>query len=306
MTRRELLAGAAAAPALWGRTRIRRARISAITDEIGETAADAIAFARRYDLQWVELRRVPEARREYALLSEPEVKTAAIALERHGLKVSFLNTSLLKFTWPGTEYVRQKQEAAAVREKRLAAEKARFDRRMEDLRTAIRNAHILGTDKIRVFTGLRTAEPRAQFPRIADVLGEMAEAAGKEKIYLLVENEGACNVASSAELADLLKMLPSRWIGLNWDPQNTLGTKEAPFPEGYQLLPTNRILNVQVKGKGIMPDSPEKLDWKAIVQALERDNYRGKLGLETHIFDGTLIESSHVSMKELLRIVGEV
>jgi sugar phosphate isomerase/epimerase len=63
---------------------------------------------------------------------------------------------------------------------------------------------------------------------------------------------------------------------------------------------------VQIKGKGIMPASSQKLDWKAIFQALVRDDYEGKIGLETHIFDGTLIEASHISMKEILRIVGEL
>jgi L-ribulose-5-phosphate 3-epimerase len=305
MTRRELIA-AAATPALWGRTRIGRAQLSAITDEIAKTADEAIAFARRYDLRWVELRRVPETRREYAWLPEPEVKAAAASLKRHGLRVSFLNTSLLKFTWPGTQYVRRREETPEARDKRLAAEQLRFDRRLDDLRTAIRNARILGVDKIRVFTGMRVAEPRALFPRITEVLGEMAEIAGREKMYLLVENEGACNVASSAELAGLLQTLPSQWIGLNWDPQNTLGTNEIPFPHGYELLPKKRILNVQVKGRGVMPGSPDRLDWKAIVQALQRDGYRGRIGLETHIFDGTLIDAAHVSIKELLRIVGEL
>lgn len=306
MTRRELLAGAASAAALHGKSRIDRTSLSPITDEIGKTADDAVAFARHYGLEWVELRVVPETRKEYAFLPEPEVKAAAASLKRHGLRVSFLNSSLLKAAWPGTEPVRRRRETPEALAKRLAAGEARFNRRLEDLRTAIRNAHILGVDKIRVFTGARVADPRALFPRIADVLGEMAFVAEREKIHLAIENEGSCNIASSAELADILKALPSKWIGLNWDPQNTLGTREIPFPDGYEMLPKKRILNVQVKGRGIMPSSDQRLDWKAIIQALQRDNYKGKIGLETHIFDGTLIEASHVSIKELLRIVDEV
>ena len=202
--------------------------------------------------------------------------------------------------------MRKRQETPEAKAKREAAEKARFDRRMEDLKTAIRNAHILGVDKVRVFTGVRVAEPHTVFPRIAEVIGEMAYVAGKEKIYLAIENEGSCNVASSQELADILKMIPSKWVGLNWDPQNTLGTKEKPFPDGYNVLPRKRMLNVQIKGKGVMPASDQKLDWKAIMQALQKDGYAGKIGLETHIFDGTLIEAAHVSIKEILRIVGEL
>ena len=44
----------------------------------------------------------------------------------------------------------------------------------EDFQQAFRAAHILGTDKIRVFTFLRTAEPEKLHQQIADVIGEMA------------------------------------------------------------------------------------------------------------------------------------
>ena len=55
-----------------------------------------------------------------------------------------------------------------------------------------------------------------------------------------------------------------------------------------------------------MPESPEKEDWRAILRALDRDGYKYKIGLETHIFDGTLIPAAHKSMEEIMRIVGEV
>ena len=55
-----------------------------------------------------------------------------------------------------------------------------------------------------------------------------------------------------------------------------------------------------------MPASPEKEDWKAIMAALEKDGYAGKIGLETHLFDGTLIAAAHTSMQEMLRIVREL
>jgi sugar phosphate isomerase/epimerase len=239
-------------------------------------------------------------------LSEPELRAEAAAFRNAGLKVSFLNTSLMKFTWPGSEAVRKRQETTEARTLRLANEAAKFERRMEDLRKAVNAAHILGTDKIRVFTGMRVADPRAMMPRIADVLGVMAFAAEKEEVQLLVENEGACNVATSAELTELLKLLPSKAIGINWDPQNVRAHNEVAYPEGYNLLPKQRIGNVQIKGKGVMPDSDQKLDWKAIMAAMDRDGYKGKFGLETHIFDGTLIPSSHTSIKEIFRIVDEV
>ena len=283
-----------------------RSRLSAITDEIGKTAADSIAFAKQYGLQFVELRSVPETRKEYAFLPEPDLKATAASFAANGLKVSFLNSSMLKFQFPGTETPRRQQETEERRAARQAAGAKRFENRAEELKRAINAAHIVGTDKLRVFTGTRVADPKSIFPRLADILGEMAFVADREKVTLLVENEGSCNVATSTELVDLMKLLPAKGIGINWDPQNELGHKVTPFPDGYNLLPKKRILNVQVKGKGVMPESDQTLDWLAIVRQLDKDGYKGKIGLETHIFDGTLIQAAHTSIREMIRIVEAV
>jgi hypothetical protein len=287
-----------------------KTRISAITDEIGLTTTDAIAFAHQYGLQFIEIRNPPKnepnGKKEYFALTEAEIKADAVRFSTEGLKVSFVNTSLMKFTWPGTEAARKRTEDAAAREKRLAAEKVRWDNRLEDLKRAIRCAQMMGCDKLRVFAGTRVEDPKSMYSRIAETIGgEMAAVAEKEKVYLLLENEGSQNIATSAELADVMKLMPSKWVGFNWDPHNAYG-KETSYPDGYNLLPKKRMLNVQVKGKGIMPASPEKEDWKAIMTALDKDGYKGKIGLETHLFDGTLIAAAHTSMEEMIHIVGEI
>jgi hypothetical protein len=309
MTRRELLAaaGAACALPLQARTHWDKSRISAITDEIGNTTEESIAFAHEYALRNVEIRdrHTAQSRKEYFTLPEAEIKADAIRFKQEGLKVSFINTSLMKFTWPGMEPPRRRPEDPAARERRLANEKARFDRRMEDLQKAIHCAQWMGCDKVRIFTGTRLTEPRSAFQQVAEVLGPMANAAEKEKVYLLIENEESQNVATTAELADIMKLIPSKWIGMNWDPHNAYGI-ETSYPDGYKLLPQKRLLNIQVKAKGVMPTSPEKEDWKAIMTALDHDGYTQKLGLETHVFDGTLIAAAHASMDEILRIVGEL
>ena len=298
MTRRELIAaGALCATRAWARTHIDKFSISAITDEIGHSTDQSIAFAHGYGLKFVEIRNPAGTRKEYFSLTEPEIKVDAVLFTNEGLKVSFVNTSLLKFAWPGMEPARKKPEEPAARDKRLAAEKARWDRRMEDLGKAC--------DKVRVFTGSRVAEPAAEFQRIADQIGEMALTAEREKVYLLIENEMSQNVGTAAELAAVLKLIPSKWVGCNWDPHNAYG-REAAFPDGYNAVPRNRTLNIQIKAKGVMPSSPEKEDWKTIFEALERDGYKHKIGLETHIFDGTLIAAAHTSMDEILHIVGQL
>ena len=307
MTRRDLLAAtcAACASPLWARARMDKSRISAITDEIGLSTEESIEFAHHYGLHFVEIRNPAGSKKEYFSLTEAEIKTDAMWFAREGLKVSFVNTSLLKFAWPGSEPARKRPEEPAAREKRLAAEKARWDGRMADLQKAIRCAQIMGCDKVRVFTGTRVDDPNSMYQQIADTLGAMAKTAEREKVYLLIENEGSQNIATSAELADIMNLIPTKWVGMNWDPHNAYG-KETSYPDGYNLLPKKRILNIQVKGKGVMPSSPEKEDWKGIMTSLMRDGYPYKIGLETHLFDGTLIQAAHASMEEILRIVNEV
>jgi sugar phosphate isomerase/epimerase len=307
MLRREFIAVMAAAPLLAAaknniaKNHIGRSRFSAITDEIAATPADAIAFAHKYGLRYVELRDVPGAKVHYCKLPEADLKAAAKEFQQNGLKVSFFNTPYLKITLPGTEPVRKREETPENRQKRLANHQAEFDRRVEDWKQGIRAAQILGATQMRIFTFSRVADPTAVEQRIADVLGELALISEKEHVRMLVENEGSCNVATSSELASMMKLLPEKSVGLNWDPHNALSFKEVAYPDGYQVLPKKRICNVQTKGKSLL-EANDKIDWAGIFHALERDGYRGQVGLETHYFDGTKIEKSHLSMQEMLRI----
>ncbi|HEU5021089.1 MAG TPA: sugar phosphate isomerase/epimerase family protein [Bryobacteraceae bacterium] len=299
LSRRQVLAGAAvlaaASPLSAFKSRITKASISAITDEIGKTQAEAIDFAHHYGLSCVELRNIPETRKEVAKMTEPEVKAVAAQLGLAKLKVTFLNTSLLKFNWPGL------QQAGAAK----PAEQKRWDSRKQDVETALRAANILGVDKVRVFTGKRVAHPETVYKLIAQTMEELLPMAEKAKVHLLIENEYSQNIGNSAESRDIMAMLPSKWIGLNWDPGNAQFLKEKPFPDGYALVPKDRILNIQFKAQNTL-DGPDKMDWKAVLEALEKDNYKYKLGLETHGDAAKRMEHAHASMEEMLRIVGSL
>jgi sugar phosphate isomerase/epimerase len=97
-------------------------------------------------------------------------------------------------------------------------------------------------------------------------------------------------------------MVPSKAVGLNWDVDNAHTMGETPLPDGYALLPKERIHNVQIKGRSVL-DYPQKLDWAAIFDALASDGFKGCAGLETHIFGPTQVQKSHESMAAILKIV---
>jgi sugar phosphate isomerase/epimerase len=298
MTRRQLLAGAAAlavAAPLSAKTRITKASISAITDEIGNTQAEAIDFAHQYGMSFIELRNLPESKKEFAKMTEPELKRSAVELASAKLKVSFLNTSMMKFNWPGLD------PAATV----TPINQKKWDSRKDDLANALLAANILGCDKVRVFTGSRVAHPETTYKLIVQTLEEFIPMAEKARVHLLIENEYSQNIGNSAESRDILGMLPSKTIGLNWDPGNAQELKEIPFPDGYALVPKDRILNIQFKASNTLY-GPDKMDWKGVLEALEKDNYEYKLGLETHGDAALRMEHAHASMDEMMHVVGRL
>lgn len=62
-------------------------------------------------------------------------------------------------------------------------------------------------------------------------------------------------------------------------------------------------MNVQIKAKSLLPQYNQIIDWGGIFDALANDGYPGRVGLETHIFDGTLIEAAHKCLAEIRRIL---
>jgi sugar phosphate isomerase/epimerase len=292
LTRRDLLAYSTAMLSARGmhaaKAYITKDRISAITDEIGLTQADAIAFAKQHGLQWVELRNVPGSNREFAFLTEPELKRFAAELAANKLKVSLLRTSLLKFPWPPDPN----------------ADAKRWDRRRDDLVRAITAAQIFGVDKIRVFTGARLADPAMAYPAIVRTMEELIPPAENAKIRLVIENEPSQNIGTCAELKAIMDLLPSKSIGFNWDPQNALALNETGWPTGYVRLPKARMLNVQIKAEGLS-GGPRQINWRAVMEAMERDGYQGEISVATEIFDGTF-EKANDAIREVMHIVGKL
>jgi sugar phosphate isomerase/epimerase len=115
--------------------------------------------------------------------------------------------------------------------------------------------------------------------------------AGKKGIILVLENEAACNTATGAEAAAVLKAVKSPYLMLNWDPGNAVTRDEKAYPDGYNLLPKDRIghchckdANKKADGKGYewAPMGGGIIDWVGQFQALHRDGYKYAVSLETH------------------------
>lgn len=297
LSRRQLISAALLALEARAGNKLDRSRLSVLTDEIG-TLDEAIAFAKQYRLKWVEIR-------AYRPKTQAELAEIHNKLDAAGLGVSFYNSALLKFTYPGTTPVKWEDFYENLYKKDGVTPEQLFARRDQDFRNAIDSAKALGAKRIRVFTYWRVADPSSMLPVFAKTIRTMTATAASHGIELCVENEYATNTGTTAETAALLQRVPG--LKLNWDPQNSLTLGERGlFPSGYGQIPKGRIANVQIKSAGLIGPG-DSVDWPGIFRALERDGYAGCFGLETHTLKGPEINvpASHQCMKRLLELVGE-
>jgi sugar phosphate isomerase/epimerase len=305
MTRRELLAAALTATMVRAAGESKVSHLAAINDEVGLTPVEALAFAKQYGLQWLEMRAamIPGKHAYYETQPASSLKETRKLLADNGIRVSVLDSSLLKFTLPGT--VSTKKEDFYVKYFAEAGldDAALYRTRIDMLKRSIESAHALDTRDIRVFSCWRVAEPASIVPRIAEILAEMADVARQANCRLLIENEGSCNVATSDETVEIMRLVPSPGLGLNWDPQNGMALEPVPFPGGYAKLPKSRIGNVHVKAEGLFgPKHP--LDWGPIMHAMLADGYTGRFTLETHRgHNEANVTASHECMEKMIQLV---
>ncbi len=112
----------------------------------------------------------------------------------------------------------------------------------------------------------------------------------------------SCNTATGAEAAKVLSVVKSPYLMLNWDPGNAATHDEKPYPDGYDLLPKDRIGHCHCKdavkkpnGKGYdwSPMGRGIIDWVGQFKALKRDGYQFAVSLETHWGVRALPRSRH-------------
>ncbi len=101
-------------------------------------------------------------------------------------------------------------------------------------------------------------------------------------------------------------------LGVIWDPANASILGETPYPEGYALLPPERIIHVHAKDCVVTGHSPTwgplgemMVDWKGQIEALVRDGYSGAISLETHWRgpNGDRLEASTICGRNLRALV---
>ena len=309
--RREFLAGAAAMTVASVTSRFARAndsnspfRVSVINDEISQDFGHACEVAsKEFGMGWIELRSM--WKKNIVALDEKEVAEAKRLVEKYQLKVTDIASPLFKVDWPGapkSKYSEAKSFGADFP----------ISKQDEVLERAIELAKAFGTDRVRCFDFWRLEDQKPYRAAIDDKLREAAAKCEKKGMILVLENEPACNTATAAESVKVLDAVQSRSFMLNWDPGNAAASGEIPYPDGYKLLPKDRIGHCHCKdtvkkGKGYdwAPMGGGMIDWAGQFKALKRDGYHFAVSLETHWSGGGSPEEcsrkSWAGMKKLLQ-----
>ena len=283
-------------------------KLGIITDEVASDLGKVLSdFYPKYQLRWAEIRNVKLGGKSecvYKTASPEQVKQIREQLDQAGVKVSVLDTGVYKIALPGTQPLGENAHD-------LNPVQGEYGRQLEELKRAAEVAHALGTDKIRIFTFKRVADPTAIFDRIVEELQKALTVAKEQNVTLLVENEFDCNVGTGGETAKLFKAITDRRLMHNWDPGNCMEAGEEPFPKAWDQLDHSRISHIHLKdstGKGWKPIGGGKIDFVGQFHALKKMQYSGTLSLETHYRNAQKdpYTSSVESMDGLVRVLKQV
>jgi L-ribulose-5-phosphate 3-epimerase len=258
-------------------------RLAVINDEITQDFEKACQIvAVDFGLSWIELRSMWS--KNVTELNPKELGDAKKILDEHKLGVTDIASPLFKTDWPGAPQSPQSETRDQFH--------ANFDANAQNklLEKCIELTKTFNTDRIRCFDFWRLDDPKPYRAAINAKLQAAAEQCAKDGVILVLENEMSCNTATGEEAASILKAIPNKNFMLNWDPGNAAALGSTPYPNGYDLLPKDRIGHCHCKD--VVPKADHKYDWAPVgggvvdwvgqLKALQRDGFHFGLSLETH------------------------
>jgi len=242
---------------------MQRFHIGAVTDVFSPDVAVAAPAMRQLGMRGAELRTING--RNILEADKEELDRALQSLRENHLEVIAVASPLLKCKledWTA-------QSALAERAFEIAAR--------------------AGAKIVRVFSGLRVAEPEKAFERVVDLLQDLSDKAAQRKLIIAIENDRACNIATAQEMAGVLAAIDHSNLRVVWDPAAAYISGEKPFPSGYQMLDATRIALVHAKDCTLEGHKPVweplgegDIDWQGQIDALAEDHYEGFINLETY------------------------
>jgi len=244
-------------------------QLAVFTDEISQDLEKALAVAREFNLDGVEIRSVWD--RPPQALDREEIAEARRLIDRAGLRVCSIGSPFFKCDIDSPEQYRE---------------------HLDILDRCIGLADALGAPVIRGFTFWRTGDPGSRWQTILDHFLEPVRKIEAAGLMLGIENEHSTFIGTGRDLARFLAEIDSPHVRAVWDPANSVhdvAGNEVPYPDGYQAV-RPWIQHVHIKDAGRDPQGKPipvclgdgVIDLKGQLRALDADGYEGFVSLETH------------------------
>ncbi|MFB3896459.1 MAG: sugar phosphate isomerase/epimerase family protein [bacterium] len=261
-------------------------KLGIISDEVSQDFDIVVKFAKKNQLDFVEIRTVWDKSPQD--LTPSDIRNMKEILNRSGMVIRSIASPVFKC------HINKEAE---------------YHQHLEILKRCIDLAHQLNTDILRIFTFWKkeTTSLEGNWNLLIDRFGPAIDLAKQENIRLAIENEHSCLISIGKELCRFLDALDNnpKSVYALWDPCNEIfaGITEPPYPNGYESIAT-RMIHLHIKDairvnpksqiqnpKQNLPQGGEPkcvpigdgwIDWEEQFKALITNNYNGGASLETH------------------------
>ncbi len=235
-----------------------------ITDEVTQNLDEAIEFALKHELSFLEIRSLND--KPFHKLSIEEINEIKEKTEKAGLTVSAISSPTYKCDFENEEEI----EANVAIFKKCAE-----------------YANILGAKIIRAFdfwnSGVETSKRAEKFQAIIEICKE-------HNVICALEYDPSVHSSTPAKISETLKAINSPYVKALYDPGNGIFSEpdKKPFPDGYEHLKDN-IVHIHIKDAVIEEGKPNAVkvgtglvDYVGLFKELKKSGYSGRIALETH------------------------
>jgi len=237
-----------------------------VSDEVTSDFPEAVAFGlergiRLYEIRVVNSGRIPN-------ISNEEFDIIKRTVAETGIAITALSPGIFKHEV----------------DKNDALDKELND----DLPRTIAMAKELNCPMIIVFGFHQNDQPYDTQAAIArEYVAKAADICQRHGIMITIENEPGFVCDTGTRTAAFIKELNKPNVKANWDPCNSWGMEEEPYPDGYEAIKPY-IGNVHIKDTALgglvkcVPVGEGKIDWDGQMKALVRDQVVKHATIETH------------------------
>lgn len=273
--------------------------ISYLPDEMqGISFEESLRIGAELGIRCVEMRSVDGV--NCIDLNDDQVTSAKRLLDQYGMKVASLATPFFKCTMPGLDH-----KASGPMH---AAREMSYEEHLDMISRGVEVAKAFGTDKMRLFT-FWYKEGVDYWETLNEAVKEALARVEGTGITLGVENEGACMIRTSKDLAEAVSRLDAR-VKFIYDPGNSARVGHTPQQSELDVF-GDRIALVHVKDGRYNPETDSSqadligegaVDWMTELGRIAKV-YDGPLTLEPHYApDGDTVRGMRESVAALRRL----